>query len=175
MTITSFTSPPYSMICGSGDAEKRRYRRIDGKRGVWLVAVQENEGDNVYFHNPRDKHSEGFAGRTLEFSLEDGTIYQAKGPWKSNADDLFLDTGYDAREKFFSVVVIGRGREMDYSKDRYYGQTVITDVVYQDAEPKLGKFDRVQDIIDTLPPGNYAFWMQTSGMTASGFKEKVVQ
>lgn len=166
--LNTFVAPRDSMFSGQEDAVSRTYRRIDGKRGVWLVAIQENEGDQVYFHNPKDLHSDGFGGATLKFILKDGTTYEARGPWKTGPEGLYSDTGYDCREKHFTRVVIGKGRSYDYSLDKYDGQCVIADVVYYEDAPVLGKFDRIADIVATLPPGAYFFWMETHGMTSSG-------
>ncbi len=170
--MKTFTAPTYSIMSGIGVAEAATYKRFDGKSGsVWLVAKQPNEADGVYVHNPKDKNSDGFGGATLEFRLDDGSIYAAKGPWKTGPEELFTDTGYDIRDKHATVVVIGRARSHDYSRDKYYGQCIINDVLYQETEPVLGKFDRVKDIAATLGPGKYAYWMQTHGMTSSGFVE----
>ena len=170
--MKTFTAPTYSMLSGRDIAEAAVYRRIDGKSGqVWLIAKQPNEADGVYVHNPKAKNSDGFGGATLEFKLEDGSIYRAKGPWKTGPDGLFVDTGYDIREKHATVVVIGRARSYDYSRDKYYGQCVIGDVLYEETEPVIGKFDRVKDIAATLGPGKYAYWMETHGMTSNGFVE----
>lgn len=155
---------------GAADAEARKYKRLDCARGVWLVAQQPNEGDNVYFHNPRDKNSDGFGGGTLHFPLIDGGVYEAKGPWKSNAGDLFKDTGYDAREKHLSFVVIGRAVEFRKNPRSSWGSNrVISDIVYRDpAGGLIGNFYRFKQILVSLPNGQYHFYSETPGGSHAG-------
>ncbi len=84
------------MICASGDAEGRVYKLLQGKSGKrWVVAVQENAADNVY--QDGGPGSDGMAGRTLTFQLEDGSSVDFIGPWKTTAGALFADTGHDVR------------------------------------------------------------------------------
>ena len=60
------------MSCSSYEAEKRRYKKVIGKSGrVWLYAIQDNPADNIYVSG--GENSDGFGGRTLSFTLEDGT------------------------------------------------------------------------------------------------------
>jgi len=124
----------------------------------------------VYFHNPKDTHSDGFGGASLNFTLEDGTIYAAKGPWKT-LDRLLADTGIDLRDKFLTRCVVGTERDYDHSKDKYYGQAVIRGVVHMEETPVLGKFERYKDVIAALPPGKYAYWVEMNGMTSSGYED----
>lgn len=70
-----FEVKPLPMLCGSHEAQIRTYRKYECARGVYLVAIQDACADNVYFHDPKAKNSQGFAGRTLEFTLEDGTVW----------------------------------------------------------------------------------------------------
>lgn len=168
--LPDFTAPTYRMTCGASEAEELRYRKAECSRGVWLISTQENAADNVYFHNPKDKSSDGFGGATLKFTLEDGSIYAAKGPWKT-FERLLSDTGIDLRDKFLTRVVVGTKIEFDYSRNKYYGQCVIRGVVYIEDAPVLGKFDRYRDVISALPPGKYAYWYQTNGMTSSGYED----
>lgn len=87
------------MICASAQAESAKYRKVQGKgRSTWLVPL---DNDPYKIHvDMHDPNSEGYAGRTISFNLEDGTEYNAKGPWNSNVDALFQDTGIDLRSTF---------------------------------------------------------------------------
>lgn len=161
-----FEVKPMAMICGSHEAEIRAYRKYECKRGVWLAAIQDASADNLYFHDPRDKHSEGFAGRTLRFPLEDGSIYEAKGPWKGNADSMFNDTGVDLRDKYSTFVVIGRG--VRFEKGRYESRRIITDVLHLDGGFQVGPFLREQLIVKTLPVGEYQYYRETRGGSSAG-------
>jgi hypothetical protein len=154
-----FLTEGYSMICGSEEAEKRVYRKVECKRGVWLVAVQPNAAENVYFHNPRDTKSQGFGGRTLSFPLEDGTVYEAKGPWHGNADSLFNDTGVDVRNTHYTFVVLAMERDG--------WPTVLRDVVYKDAAPVLGRFDRYKELMRQYPQA-MQYYSQSSGGSSCG-------
>lgn len=127
------------MKCGQSEAQERIYKKIDDSSGrVWLIAKQPNEADNIYYHDPRDKGSQGFSGSTLAFRLEDGSVYEAKGPWHSNSDSLYKATGYDIRDKSAAQVAIG----LEYRS----GFMTIGKVIYLDEVPVIGKFDRDKDI-----------------------------
>ena len=150
----NWTDEPYRMICGSADAEKRVYKKLIGKSGrIWLVAIQDNPADNIYVsadpveNKPGYKGFRGFAGRILEFTLEDGDVEKLAGPWATNSSALFKDTGYDIRDKYLTFGVIGLGREY---KNGCSGGVTITDVLYQDEDWVIGEFNRVEKIAQKL-------------------------
>lgn len=157
----------YEMLCGQYEAQERAYEKLECQRGVWLIAQQPNSADNVYFDNPRDTTSDGFGGATLSFKLTDGSVYKAKGPWHSNSESLLRDTGRDLRDTHLTFVVIGKDRRYDRPN------AVITDVVYKDEIPTLGRFDRYKEIIAGLPKGRYAYYTKTSGGSSHGFVGEV--
>ncbi len=129
------------MVSAADEAMKRKYRRADGKDGrIWLYAVQENSGDNVYVWAD-DPKSDGFGGRMLTFSLEDGEELNLRAPWQSNTDALFRETGVDLRDKHrtFGVVSLDRGST---GSPRY--DTVMLGVIWRDEAPVVGAFDRVK-------------------------------
>lgn len=129
-----------SMTCGSYEAESRTYKLFYGKSGKrWLVANQPNEGDNVYVEG--EKNSDGFGGRILTFKLMDGTTVGLKGPWHSNADTLFEDTEYNARDKHLTIGIVAK-----YVKPDYYKGDLFTSILHLDKEPVIGEYDRVQKI-----------------------------
>lgn len=128
------------MICGSAEAESRRYYKHVGKSGkIWLVADQEDAAANVYVEG--GPNSDGFAGRTLTFPLVDGTEIKLKGPWHANADAMFADTGVDVRDKHRTFVVVSRDRK---SGKNY--ESIMVDVLYRDDEPQIGSFHRGDEI-----------------------------
>ncbi len=143
-----WTNEPYSMTCGSAEAEARKYKKIIGKLGkTWLVALQDNPADNVYVSG--GPNSDGFAGRTLSFELDDGETVQLKGPWHSNSIALFEDAGYDVRNMHLTFGVIGLGRE--YKKERgCCGPVTITGVMYKDKNWTLGAFDRITKMAQVI-------------------------
>ena len=162
-----FKIPGYSMFSGRDDAAQRIYRRIDCKRGVYLVACEEACADHIYFHDPKDLKSDGFGGATLEFKLEDGSIYSAKGPWKCSANYLLADAGVDLTDKYTTFLVIGRGMRVEPSKS-WQSDIWITDVVYQDEKQVIGRFDRQKEVLGTLQVGKYQYFMETNGGTMRG-------
>lgn len=124
------------MISGRGSAESRRYRKYLGKSGrTWLVADQPNPAANIYVEG--GPNSRGFGGSTLTFPLVDGGEVSLKGPWHTNSDALFADTGVDVRDKHYTFVVISRRRESGP-----IFETICVDVLYRDEEPQLGSFHR---------------------------------
>ena len=150
------------MTCGRSDAQGRRYRKYVTKEGnVWLVADQPNAADNIYFHNPQDTESEGFAGATLTFPLVDGGEYIAKGPWHSESEGLFKDTGIDVRKTCLTFVVLSRGMTFNWP------QQIMRDVVYKDTKWTLGTFGRYKELITAYPEANY-YYSASQGGSSSG-------
>jgi hypothetical protein len=130
------------MVSDSGVAESLTYKKYIGNSGkVWMVAVQDNPADNIYVSG--GKHSEGMAGRTLAFKLEDGTTEEIQGPWHANANALFKDTGVDVRDMCSTFGVIGFDRQ--YGSHGMHPVTII-DVQYKDEHWTLGSFDRIEKI-----------------------------
>lgn len=124
------------MVCGSSEAESRKYHKHIGKSGkIWLVADQGDAAANVYVED--GPNSDGFGGRTLTFPLVDGTEVKLKGPWHANSESLFQDTGVDVRDKHYTFVVISRKRE----SGEFY-ESIMVDVLYRDDAPQLGSFHR---------------------------------
>lgn len=118
------------MICASSEAESKRLVLVRGKSGrCWLY---DPDGADCYVEGGPD--SGGFGGRVITFTLLDGTQVQWKGPWHSNTNALFLDTGVDLRNKHLTWGCVGLGRK---------GNT-ITDVIWFDDRPTMGAFDRVE-------------------------------
>lgn len=162
------------MRSGQGELEARTYKKIEGKRGIWYVAVQENCGDNVYFadkHPAPNAYFQGFGGATLTFKLEDGTEDHVKGPWHSNSGSLFEDTGYDVRDKYLTRGIIAKNRE--FSKDSRGGD-IYTDVLHYDEAPVLGAFERIdkmaQQFANDLKCEIY-YAMKSDGGGSSGTKQ----
>jgi hypothetical protein len=157
------------MICGRAEPEQRRFRKYDCAAGVYLVAIQDACADHVYYHNPKDKNSDGFGGATLRFPLEDGTVYEAKGPWKCAASYLLTECGVDIEDKYSTFLVVGKGRRLDKNSRSVWGGTrVITDLIHKDEAWQISRFDRECDFISTLPSGEYHYYIETAGGSSSG-------
>lgn len=98
------------MICGSYEAERKDYRRVIGRSGRrWYVPMNNSPADGI--HVSGGPSSDGYGGRTLAFKCSDGGVYEERGPWHSNADSLFQDTGVDVRDTHMMTYVISLGRE----------------------------------------------------------------
>jgi hypothetical protein len=107
------------------------HRKIEGKKGTWLVPVNIiNPADWVHV-DTHDPKSRGYGGGMLEFELEDGTTYAVKGPWHSSG--VFDDTGVLIADLHLTRLTI---REND--KD---GK-----ILYEEKEPVLGPFMRGERI-----------------------------
>lgn len=118
------------------------YRLIQGHSGnAWIVpsnCAWPAEDIHVDQHDP---HSQGYYGRTLTFPLEDGSTYAARGPWHSNPDSLFADTGVDIRDRHRTYGCVALN--MRYDKR---GNGVYSNLIHVDREPVLGTFDRLDKI-----------------------------
>ena len=86
----------------------------------------------------------GFAGRELSFKLEDDSVLKLQGPWHSNGDSLFINTGVDIRDKFYTYGFIYLDAKCEDGKQHY------KDVLYFDQENVLGSFQRIEDIAQEI-------------------------
>lgn len=155
----------YQMICGSAEAESQTYRKVIDESGcVWLIANHEAAAENIYFHNPKDTKSDGFGGRTLSFPLEDGTIYEAKGPWHSSAGALFHSTGIDLQNTYRTFVVLSM--ERDQTNDGTY-RTIMRGIIFKDERPMLGSFDRHKELEQQYPEAKF-YYSETRGGSSGG-------
>lgn len=133
-------------VSGFSEARSKIFKKIKVKNSdkTYLVAVQPNEADNIYVGYPYDTKSQGFGGAWIEFKIEDGLTIKLQGPWHTNADDLFKETGYDIRDKYLTFVVISKDSKLiDYND-------VMIDVLYIDDKPQIGHFYRGREIAEKL-------------------------
>ena len=153
----TFTPNKRNMLSGIEEVGKRKFTMIKGKSGkIWLIAVQENAADNIYVEGGPD--SKGFGGRSLVFELENGAEIELIGPWHSNSESLFNDTGLDIQDKHISFVVI--------AKERDFGDgftPTLKDIIYMDEKPVIGYSDRGEELA-----GEYA---DKLGVTLYLYKE----
>jgi hypothetical protein len=149
--LPPFTPARQPMICGSAEAENHIYKKIVDDNGcVWLYPVNnDHPGDNVYFHDPKDLKSQGFAGRVICFPLEDGTFYHAKGPWHSNSQSMKNHTNIDITDKHktFGLVALKKDHK---DKDNYSLFGTFDDIIYQDDQPQIGEYSRIQKLAQSL-------------------------
>jgi hypothetical protein len=118
------------------------YRLIQGKSGnTWIVPANcPWSAENIHV-DQHDPHSKGYGGRMLTFPLEDGTTYEAKGPWHTNPHALLDDTGVDIRDRHRTYGCVAL--DMKYGK---HGEGVYTKLIHVDREPILGTFDRLENM-----------------------------
>ena len=142
---SDFTPDRYGMISGQGEAAKHRYDLHVGKSGRrWLVSTSDDRASNVYVEG--GPGSQGFGGAELVFTLRDGSAVTLKGPWHSNSDSLFRDTGVDVRNEHYTFGVIGTGREYRNTG----GSATITGVIHADKGPTKGQFSRINDLAQQM-------------------------
>lgn len=152
------------MVCGSAEAESKVYQKVQSTKGknTYYVPVNGSERAGNIYVDPHDPKSEGFAGRVISFPLEDGTVDEVKGPWHTNCDALFEETGLDLRNEHRTFVVLGMGRTYEDHK------TVITDVIYQDPEGGLvGSFDRYKELELQYPEAEQ-YYSESRGGSSCG-------
>jgi hypothetical protein len=122
--------------------QKRVFKIIHGKLHIWFVAVVPNEGDNIYCET---ENKSGFGGSVVKFLLENGSIATVRGPWHSNSESLLHDTGYDCTSKHYTRGIVAL--EMTYAKLGHQNDgDTYKNVLHYDAQPELGKFDRIYEI-----------------------------
>lgn len=158
------------MISASCDAAARKYRLHVGSTGRrWVVADQEAAAENIYADG--GPGSQGMAGRTLTFDLIDGGSVDFIGPWKSNPDDLFKETGVDVRNTHFTKGVCA----FDIKLGRPWpSPDIYIDVQHFDDVPILGAYNRVEKIAQEIADRtrrvvHYAFISKGGG---SSFRAK---
>jgi len=158
------------MISGIGEAESKKFKVIVGKSGKrWLYNDDVRGcGANVYVEGV--KGSPGFGGSTITFQLVEGGELQLKGPWHSNCDSLYRDTGIDLRMRHITYGVIG----LDRTYNRNSQLWVIENVIYFDSAPVEGDFNRIEQLANekAIELGReVAYYSQSHGGSTCGFTQ----
>lgn len=131
-----FTIPGYAMVSAQAMGQDREWKIALGKSGrIWLYS----EGrSSVWVEG--GKGSRGCGGSSVAFKLAGGVgSISLVGPWHSNADACFVDTGVDVRSNFMTWGCVGTGRSYDSNT----GQSKVTGLVYFDKQPTKGLYERV--------------------------------
>lgn len=130
------------------------HKLVKGKSGRdWIVSLQTNAADRIYVtNNPENKVNgrrdfAGYGGATLKFKLEDGSEFEAHGPWHANPDGLFEDTGLDLRSLSLTKILIAKS--IRYDSERGY-RPVFEDIIYSEDQSVLGEFNRGDVIAQQL-------------------------
>ena len=139
-----YETEPYRMISGFTEAAKPEYDIHVGKSGkIWLVGRVTDRGGAIYVQGD-GPGSQGFGGATIGFRFNTVDTIMLQGPWHSNPNSLFADTGVDYRNHHITFGVIGTDRKWEENK------TIITGLVYFDKEPTLGAYSRIEDLAKRL-------------------------
>jgi hypothetical protein len=124
----------------SGDpARDVRFHMVMGKSGRRHLYKENLDPNYIFVEGGPD--SNGCGGRTLDFSMVDDTIVSLKGPWGSNADYLFEDTGVDLRLRYETQGVIALK-----SEGKNWNEYVFTNIIYYEKDFCLGSYDRILDL-----------------------------
>jgi hypothetical protein len=111
---------------------------------VWLFPADLSTPDAanfIYCRNLSIEKSAGFGGAGVTFRMSDGTTKSLQGPWNSNADALFEQTGVDLRNSNITFGIVAKSREhIEFSKERF------SDILHEDLEPTSGRYDRIPDL-----------------------------
>lgn len=145
--------------------ESMVYRKIETNNGrTYLVPVNVPNAADYIHVDVHDPTSRGYGGRTLEFPLEDGTMYKTKGPWHTNSEALLKETGIDIRELHGTKVTIwsvvdevstfkeyvrqedGTLKWMDVTRPR----PVKGEVIYEEQDYCLGDFHRGERVAQAI-------------------------
>lgn len=115
-----------------------------GKNGIhWFWPTDHDEaGAMVHCGSPvmAGKRSGGYGGRTITFMTKDGGI-DIQGPWHSNSDALFEETGVDIRDRHRTYGIVSMNRDYDGTT------TIMVGVVHADPEDgAIGTFGRIEEM-----------------------------
>lgn len=123
--------------------EEMIFRKIEveGKtRTYYLMVSRPNIADSIYV-DPHDPNSRGFGGSLLQFTLEDGTVDEVKGPWHTGANALLNDTGMDIRDLHATQVTIWSTKPGIWRGKGY--ETVDGKLVWTDVEREIFEKDEI--------------------------------
>ena len=126
---------PSEFVCRDGlqppvrnvDQKYTCYRDKRDARRLWLVGANTlAPADHIYVGYREDTGSKGYGGRHMIFNLTDHNMaVTLQGPWHSNSDALYENTGIDLRDKHYVQLVVGLSRRNGPSY-----RTTLTDIVY---------------------------------------------
>lgn len=80
-----FDSMPYPQISAVGDVQDKdvQYKKVGG-----LYVPQDISDPTTRVYGEGYPGSQGFAGRTVEFNMADGSVSKEEGPWKVDPTSL---------------------------------------------------------------------------------------
>jgi len=109
----------------------------------YLIPVNiPNRADYIYTRKKDIGKSFGFGGDVLIFKLNDGRLFSLQGPWHTNSNSLFHDTGISVGDEYFTWGYIYEQKEPARVKGSLY---TMINVIYQDNSWILDRFDRIEN------------------------------
>lgn len=136
------------------DKRPQVWKKVESKVGTWYIPIDiENKGDYVHLSN---RNKNGYAGRFIDFELEDGTVDSVQGVWHSNSRSLLENTGIDLTDKHI---------KRDILHTIYVNQAEVDGVVY-DSGWVIGKFDNddfIKDLAKDFSEPNLHHYSISSG------------
>ena len=105
---------------------------VDDKGWVWYIPEDiDNKGDHIHVSTP---NKNGYAGSTLQFTMNDGSVDKVVGPWHSNSESLLRNTGIDLKDTHYTRFIICENTKLR-------GNSVLEEGVLYDTGWQLGYFD----------------------------------
>jgi hypothetical protein len=112
---------------------------IDDEGKHWVYDPENAE--RIWVGLPFPNKSRGCAGRIITFDLVTGEQIKIHGPWHSAPGLLYLATGIDLGDKYYTSGVIARDR--DYITDRGF---LYDGVLYYQEIPRRGQPDAIEQL-----------------------------
>lgn len=154
----NYATDAYYMISASGDSQSREWLHIKGRTLEWLVLPNREADFMLQWHDTKGT-SRGFAGRTLTLKVigelhpiegewqtklfDEPKTFEWQGPWSSNTDALFKDTGYDIRNRIRTWGCLSLARDWATNSSN---QAIMKNLIYFDPEPQYGTYSRIVDM-----------------------------
>lgn len=145
---------PEKFVCRDGlqppvqnvDLKYTCYQDRNDRKRLWLVAANVvAPADHIYVGYREYTGSQGFGGRRMVFNLTDqNRAVTLQGPWHSNSDAFYENTGVDIRHLHYVQLVVGLSRERGPS----YRET-LTNIVYFEL-PGVRAFDGYKATMKSL-------------------------
>jgi len=154
--------------------EKILYKVVIGKSGKrWIIPVNGNsKASDIHVEaekieqDPNYREFQGYGGATLTWPLENGESVSLKGPWHSNSDSLFSDTGIDLRKESMTIGIVALNRRSLKLNDYAF-----SDVLHQDLQWTPGDHTRIgqiaQEYANKLNKKVYCAYKSLGGACAS--------
>lgn len=130
------------------------YKQVKGTSGrTWFVGLIPNAASETLVTNnasntTRKGGGNGFGGATIYFKIDDGSEFEAHGPWHANAEALFADTGLDVRSLHLTRGIISTECEFTTNGPHYREHT--GEILYSEDKPVMGEFKRIEKIAQAL-------------------------